>query len=154
MSRTNHETKHENVYKFYKLRTIFKDMQRISIKYMYTNPPNSKYFKVLYGRRRTRQMMTGPLHDNKQRCQTSQQQANKENKMRRTAAKKNTKWKMAQKKMTTKKSGFSWDLSINQGCLPKRSDQMISNVHTHTHSRMFVCVCVDVWGALVGNSHT
>lgn len=27
-------------------------MQRISIKYMYTNPPNSKYFKVLYGRRR------------------------------------------------------------------------------------------------------
>lgn len=35
---------------------------------MYTNPPNSKYFKVLYGRRRTRQMMTGQLRNNMQRC--------------------------------------------------------------------------------------
>lgn len=115
-------------------------MQRISIKYMYTNPPNSKYFKVLYGRRWTRQMMTGQLRDNKQRCQTSQQQANKENKMRRTAAKKHQ-MKNGSKENDNKKSSFSWDLSINQRCLPKRSDQMISNAHTHTHSRMFVWVC-------------
>lgn len=141
MSRTNHETKHENVYKFYKLRTIFKDMQRISIKYMYTNPPNSKYFKVLYGRRRTRQMMTGQLRDNKQRCQTSQQQANKENKMRRTAAKKNTKWKMAQKNMTTKNRVFHEIYQLTKGVCQKDQTRWYQTyTHTHTVECLYVCV--------------
>lgn len=61
--------------------------------------------------------------------------------MRRTAAKKHQ-MKNGSKENDNKKSGFSWDLSINKSCLPKRSDQMISNVHTHTHTQSNVCMCV------------